>query len=64
MDKRTAPTFSEHIYNEFYSKIDFFEPLNLYNKDGQIVGNTIGASYNPCTPTTTWSAPACHFFAP
>jgi len=51
-------------YTEFYSKIEFFSPLNLYNKDGQVVGNTIGASYNPCTPTSSWNAPACHFFAP
>jgi len=51
-------------YTEFYSKIEFFRPLNLYNEAGQNVGNTIGATYNPCTPTATWNAPACHFFHP
>jgi hypothetical protein len=51
-------------YTEFYSKIEFFSPLNLYNSDGQVVGNTISATYNPCTPTSSWSAPACHFFHP
>ena len=51
-------------YIQFYSQINFSSPLNLYNKDGQDVGNTIGATYNPCNPTVSWSAPACHFFAP
>lgn len=54
----------KRAYIQFYSKIEFFTPLNLYNFYGQVVGNTIGATYNPCTPTTTWSAPACHFFHP
>jgi len=62
----SVPCESERkkAYIEFYSKIEFFEPLNLYNKFGQNVGNPIGATYNPCTPTETWNAPPCHFFAP
>jgi len=36
MDKRTAPTFSEHIYNEFYSKIDGGEKERQDNNAVQI----------------------------
>jgi len=46
------------------AKITFEDPVKLYNKEGQDVGNIIGATYDPCAPCEIWSAPACHFFAP
>jgi hypothetical protein len=48
----------------FWSRIEFFNPVNLYNYLGQDVGNIVDASYDPCNPTRTWSAPGCHFFHP
>jgi hypothetical protein len=51
-------------YGQLSSIIEFFQPLRLYNSKGQSVGNIIGATFSPCTPTTSWSAPGCHFFAP
>jgi hypothetical protein len=50
--------------SRFISQIEFFNPLYLYNNEGQNVGNIINATYNPCSPTTSWSAPGCHFFHP
>lgn len=51
-------------YGQLTSNIEFFGNLNLYNSQGQNVGNIIGATFNPCTPTASWSAPGCHFFHP
>jgi hypothetical protein len=51
-------------YSQLTSNIEFFGNLNLYNSQGQDVGNIIGATFSPCTPTSSWNAPACHFFAP
>ena len=45
--------------------INFNTEVILYNNQGQAVNpGFIGASYDPCNATRTWSAPACHFFAP
>jgi hypothetical protein len=44
--------------------INFNTKVKLYNSQGQDVGNTIGATYNPCNATRPWSAPGCHFFYP
>jgi len=50
--------------SKYTAKITFTDPVKLYNKEGQDVGNIIGATYDPCGPCATWGAPACHFFAP
>jgi hypothetical protein len=44
--------------------VTFYDEVRLYNRLGEEVGNIIGASYDPCDPCATWSAPGCHFFAP
>jgi hypothetical protein len=50
---------------KYKTKIDFINPLKLYDKKGKDVGNIIGANYNPNThPESSWAAPQCHFFAP
>jgi hypothetical protein len=57
-EENTVETNSSSITINFYSKV------KLYNSQGQEVGNIIGATYNPCNATASWSAPGCHFFAP
>ena len=42
--------------------INFNTKVKLYNSQGQDVGNIIGATYDPCNATASWSAPGCHFF--
>ena len=51
-------------YGQLSSEIEFFQPLKLYNSEGKNFGNIISATFNPCSPTVSWSAPACHFFHP
>ena len=50
--------------NSLSITINFNTQVILYNNKGEAVNpGFIGASYDPCNATRTWSA-ACHFFAP
>jgi len=45
--------------------INFNTKVKLYNSQGEEVDPSfIGASYDPCNATRSWSAPGCHFFYP
>lgn len=44
--------------------ISFYDPVKLYDRYGNDVGNIIGAYFNECDACKLWMAPSCHFFAP